>query len=60
MTMQTDIRTLFPLSAEVAWRRYLEATQELAGDSYKMAEEDAWAELQIALGRLPQPPLEAA
>ena len=60
MTMQTDIRTLFPLSAEVAWKRYLESTQTLDGESYKMAEEDAWAELQVALGRLPRPPLDAA
>jgi hypothetical protein len=58
--MQTDIRTLFPLSAEVAWKRYLESTQGLDGESYKMAEEDAWAELQVALGRLPRPPLDAA
>jgi hypothetical protein len=58
--MQTDIRTLFPLSAEVAWKRYLESTQDLDGESYKMAEEDAWAELQVALGRLPRPPLDAA
>jgi hypothetical protein len=58
--MQTDIRTLFPLSAEVAWKRYLESTQSLDGESYKMAEEDAWAELQVALGRLPRPPLDAA
>ena len=60
MATQTDIRTLFPLSAEVAWRRYLEATQALEGDSYEAAERDAWAELQIALGRLPQRPLDAA
>jgi hypothetical protein len=60
MTTQTDIRTLYPLSAEVAWKRYLEATQELDGDSYKIAEEGAWAELQVALGRLPRQPLDAA
>jgi hypothetical protein len=58
--MQTDIRTLFPLSPEVAWKRYLEATQELNGESYNLVEEDAWAELQVALGRLPRPPLDAA
>jgi hypothetical protein len=57
---QTDIRTLFPLSAEVAWRRYLEATQGLEGDSYESAEADAWVELQVALRRLPQQPLDAA
>jgi hypothetical protein len=49
MTTQTDIRTL-----------YLEATQELDGDSYKIAEEGAWAELQVALGRLPRQPLDTA
>jgi hypothetical protein len=60
MATQTDIRTLFPLSAEVAWKRYLEATQGLDGDSYQLVEQDAWDELQLALGRLPRPPLEAA
>lgn len=60
MTTQTDIRTLFPLSAEVAWKRYLEATRELDGDHYAAVEEDAWDELQVALGRLPQRPRDAA
>jgi hypothetical protein len=60
VTTQTDIRTLFPLSAEVAWRRYLEATQDLEGEHYESAEQDAWDELQIALGRLPARPLNAA
>jgi hypothetical protein len=60
VTTQTDIRTLFPLSAEVAWRRYLEATQDLDGEEYAATEEDAWEELQIALGRLPRQPLNAA
>jgi hypothetical protein len=60
MTTQTDIRTLFPLSAEVAWRRYLEATRDLDGEPYDSAEQDAWEELQIALGLLPQQPRDAA
>jgi hypothetical protein len=60
VTTQTDIRTLFPLSAEVAWRRYLESTQDLDGEYYDAAEQDAWDELQMALGRLPRQPLDAA
>jgi hypothetical protein len=60
MTAQIDTITLFPLSAEVAWRRYLEATRDRAGDDYDSAETDAWETLQLALGRLPQPPDDAA
>lgn len=60
MTTQTDIRTLFPLSAEVAWKRYLEATQALDGEHYAAVEADAWGKLQLALGRLPQQPRDAA
>jgi hypothetical protein len=60
MTAQIDTITLFPLSAEVAWRRYLEATRDCDGDEYDTAEADAWETLQMALGRLPQPPDEAA
>jgi hypothetical protein len=60
MTAQIDTIALFPLSAEVAWRRYLEATRDRDGDEYESAETDAWQTLQLALGRLPQPPDEAA
>lgn len=60
MTTQTDIRTLFPLSAEVAWRRYLEATRNRDGEDYDAAEADAWETLQMALGRLPHRPDDAA
>jgi hypothetical protein len=56
----TDIITLFPLSAEVAWRRYLEATQGREGPEYEGAEADAWEQLQIALTRLPVQPSDAA
>jgi len=52
----TDIITLFPLSAEVAWRRYLEATQGRAGEEYEGAEAEAWEQLQLALSRLPERP----
>jgi hypothetical protein len=60
MTAQIDTITLFPLSAEVAWRRYLEATHDRDGDDYDAAESEAWETLQLALGRLPQPPDDAA
>jgi hypothetical protein len=60
MTAQIDTITLFPLSAEVAWRRYLETTKDRDGDDYDAAEADAWETLQVALGRLPQAPDDAA
>jgi hypothetical protein len=60
MTAQIDTITLFPLSAEVAWRRYLETTKDRDGDDYDAAETDAWETLQVALGRLPQVPDDAA
>jgi hypothetical protein len=60
MTAQIDTITLFPLSAEVAWRRYLEATRNRDGEDYDAAEAEAWETLQMALGRLPQPPDDAA
>ena len=60
MATTIDIRTLFPLSAEVAWTRYLEATRGIEGAEYERAEGAAWEELQLALSRLPERPTEAA
>jgi hypothetical protein len=60
MTTTADIITLFPLSAEVAWQRYLEDTRGRQGDDYAAAEAEAWARLQVALGRVRQPPDDAA
>jgi hypothetical protein len=60
MATTTDILTLFPLSAHVAWTRYLEATRGLEGEAYERAEATAWEHLQIALARLPERPTEAA
>jgi hypothetical protein len=50
-----DIVTLIPLSPEVVWTRYLEHTQELSGDEYRLGEEVAWDELQEALLNLQRP-----
>ena len=60
MATTTDIITLFPLSAGVAWTRYLEATRDLDGEDYERAEASAWEQLQLALSRLPARPTEAA
>jgi hypothetical protein len=60
MATTIDIRTLFPLSANVAWARYLEATRGIEGEEYERVEGAAWEELQVALSRLPERPTEAA
>ena len=51
-----DTITLFPLSAEVAWQRYLEATRAAAPADYERVEQDAWAQLQVALSRVRSEP----
>lgn len=51
-----DTITLFPLSAEVAWQRYLEATRASEPEDYEQAEQDAWAQLQVALSRVRSEP----
>lgn len=51
-----DTITLFPLSAEVAWQRYLEVTRAAAPDDYERVEQDAWAQLQVALSRVRSEP----
>lgn len=62
MTPPLDTIALFPLSATVAWRRYLEATQGLDGDAYDLAERAAWEQLQVSLVRVrgSSRPLDAA
>jgi hypothetical protein len=55
LTTHDDIRTQFPLSAEVVWLRYLEMTRDLTGEDYAEAEAEAWEELQIALSHLETP-----
>lgn len=52
MTGSIDTITLFPLSAEVAWQRYLEATRAAEPGEYERVEQDAWAQLQVALSRV--------
>ena len=49
-----------PLSAEEAWRLYLEATREADGDRYLNVEEAAWEQLQAVLATLPSDPVGAA
>ena len=53
MATRIDTIALFPLSAEVAWRRYLESTRDLEGDEYDSAEREAWDVLQESLDRVP-------
>ncbi len=55
LTTHTDIVTRFPLAPEVVWQRYLEVTQNLAGDEYEQVESQAWEQLQEALGNLESP-----
>ncbi len=50
-----DIVTLIPLSADVVWTRYLEATRHLTGEEYALAETEAWEQLQTALANLERP-----
>jgi hypothetical protein len=52
MTGSIDTITLFPLSAEVAWQRYLEATRAAGTGEYEQVEEEAWDQLQLALSRV--------
>ncbi|HYX86643.1 MAG TPA: hypothetical protein VE777_16850 [Gaiellales bacterium] len=56
----TKTVAIFPLTAEAAWRRYLEATRDAEGEEYAETEAEAWEELQAALERVPQRPDDAA
>jgi hypothetical protein len=60
MTTRIDTISLFPLSAEIAWRRYLDETRSLDPDDYERGEADAWDRLQGALGRVRPDPRDAA
>jgi hypothetical protein len=55
----TNIRFL-PLSAEGAWRTYLQATKTAEGDRYQQVEQAAWEQLQATLADLPADPVGAA
>jgi len=52
VTNSIDTISLFPLSAEVAWQRYLEATRAADGGEYEQVEAEAWEQLQLALSRV--------
>jgi len=52
MTGSIDTITLFPLSAEVAWQRYLEATRGANAGVYERVEQEAWEQLQAALSHV--------
>ena len=61
MSTSIDTISLFPLTAEIVWRRYLEETRSLDAESYTLGEAEAWERLQGALSRiLPDDPPEAA
>ena len=55
-----DRLRFFPITAEAAWRRYLEVVRTAGSDEYAAVEEAAWAELQDALERAASRPLPAA
>ena len=55
----TNIHFL-PVTAESAWKAYLEATRELDGEGYSELEEAAWEQLQATLAHLPSDPVGAA
>ena len=51
-----DTLRYFPVAPEVAWQRYLEATRAAAPADYERVEQDAWAQLQVALSRVRSEP----
>jgi hypothetical protein len=50
----------FPVSAETAWRRYLDVVRAAPPEGYVEAEEAAWDELQASLARVRTRPAGAA
>ena len=55
----TNIRFL-PMSAEGAWKAYLDATRDADAEEYEHLEAAAWEQLQATLARLPRDPVGAA
>jgi len=60
MMAHEDRLRFFPITAEAAWRRYLEVVRSADPDEYAAVEEAAWAVLQEALERAEQRPMPAA
>jgi hypothetical protein len=60
MMTHDDRLRFFPITAEAAWRRYLEIVREAGPDEYAVIEEAAWAELQDSLERAESRPMPAA
>ena len=60
MANSIDTITLFPLSAEVAWQRYLEVTRSADAEDYEQVEKDAWEQLQLSLSRVHSAPTPVA
>ena len=55
-----DTLTYFPVTEELAWRRYLAQIRTAEPGDYAAREEAAWLELQATLARLAPDPLHAA
>ena len=47
--------TFFPVTREMAWRRYLAQTRAAALEEYAEVEQAAWGELQHMLAQLEDP-----
>jgi hypothetical protein len=61
MSNQSDMITQLPLGPDAAWRRYLDRIRRADDEGYERVEQDAWDELQAALGDAePARPLGAA
>ena len=52
--------TYFPITRELAWRRYLAAIRTAEPEQYGQIEEAAWAELQEMLAHVAPGPVPAA
>jgi hypothetical protein len=54
MSEQSIQISQLPLGPDAAWRRYLDRIRRADDDGYERVEQEAWEELQAALGHAAQ------